>query len=63
MLSTPTLEKLINDVSQYVDSYIRSSIFISPLQSNNDKMIIDSKSMNDSKEHISIKELKFQTKQ
>ena len=27
MLSTPSLEQLVNDVSQYVESYLQSSIF------------------------------------
>ncbi len=59
MLSPPNLEQLVNDVSQYVDSYLQSSIFKCPLPPKDDGMIIESASS----KNISIRELKIQTKQ
>ena len=64
MLSTPSLEQLVNNVSHYVDSYLQSSIFKCPLPpSKDDGMIIETESINDIKKNISIRELKIQTKQ
>lgn len=59
MLSTPSLEQLVNDVSRYVDSYLRSSIFKCPLPPKDEGMIIE----NEAKKNMSIRELKIQTKQ
>jgi hypothetical protein len=59
MLSTPSLEQLVNDVSQYVDSYLQSSIFKCPLPPKDDGMIIETEST----KNISIRELRLQTKQ
>lgn len=63
MLSTPNLEQLVNDVSRYVDSYLRSSIFKSPLPPKDDRMIIESESNDSRKKNISIRDLRIQTKQ
>ncbi|CAF3371539.1 unnamed protein product [Rotaria sp. Silwood1] len=63
MLSTPNLEQLVNDVSRYVDSYLRSSIFKCPLPPKDDRMITESELPNEIKKNISIRELRMQTKQ
>jgi len=63
MLSTPHLEELVNNVSQYVDSYLQSSIFKCPLPPKDDGMITESGTINEIKKNISIKELRIQTKQ
>ncbi len=63
MLSTPSLEQLVNDVSRYVDSYLRSSIFKCPLPPKDEGMVIETESSNEMKKNISIRELKIQTKQ
>jgi hypothetical protein len=63
MLSTPSLEQLVNDVSHYVDSYLQSSIFKCPLPPKDEGMIIESDSTNETKKNISIRELRIQTKQ
>ncbi|CAF5018531.1 unnamed protein product, partial [Rotaria sp. Silwood1] len=63
MLSTPSLEQLVNDVSRYVDSYLRSSIFKCPLLPKDKRMITGSELPNENKKNISIRELKIQTKQ
>jgi hypothetical protein len=63
MLSTPSLEQLVNDVSRYVDSYLQSSIFKCPLPPKDEGMIIESESINEIKKNISIRELRSQTKQ
>lgn len=64
MLSTPSLEQLVNDVSRYVDSYLRSSTFKSPLPpSKEDRMITESEPTNETKKNISVRELRIQTKQ
>ncbi len=63
MLSTPSLEQLFNDVSRYVDSYLRSSTFKSPLPPKDEGMIIETESTDAIKKNISIRELKIQTKQ
>jgi hypothetical protein len=63
MLSTPSLEQLVNDVSRYVDSYLQSSIFKCPLPPKDDGMIIETESINEIKKNISIRELRIQTKQ
>ena len=60
MLSTPSLEQLVNDVSRYVDSYLQSSIFKCPLPPKGEGMIMESESI---RKNISIRELRIQTKQ
>ncbi|CAF1164046.1 unnamed protein product [Adineta steineri] len=63
MLSTPKLEELVNNVSRYVNSYLQSSIFKCPLPPKDDRMIIESGSITETKKNISIRELRLQTKQ
>ncbi|CAF4618494.1 unnamed protein product [Rotaria socialis] len=63
MLSTPSLEQLVNDVSRYVDSYLRSSTFKCPLPPKDDKMMTEFESTNEIKKNTSIRELRIQTKQ
>lgn len=64
MLSTPSLEQLVNDVSRYVDSYLRSSTFKCPLPPKDEGMIIENElTTNEIKKNISIRELRNQTKQ
>ena len=63
MLSTPSLEQLVNDVSRYVNSYVQSSMFKCPLPPKDEGMIIESESNNETKKNLSIRDLKIQTKQ
>ena len=63
MLSTPSLEQLVNDVSRYVNSYVQSSMFKCPLPPKDEGMIIESESNNEIKKNLSIRDLKIQTKQ
>ncbi|CAF1137915.1 unnamed protein product [Rotaria magnacalcarata] len=63
MLSTPSLEQLVSDVSRYVDSYLRSSTFKCPLPPKDDKMMTEFESTNEIKKNTSIRELRIQTKQ
>jgi hypothetical protein len=63
MLSTPSLEQLVNEVSRYVDSYLQSSTFKNPLPPKDEGMIIETESTHEIKKNISIRELKIQTKQ
>lgn len=63
MLSTPSLEQLVNDVSRYVETYLQSSIFKSPLPPKDENMITESDSTDETKKHISIRDLRIQTRQ
>ncbi|CAF4339664.1 unnamed protein product, partial [Rotaria magnacalcarata] len=53
MLSTPSLEQLVSDVSRYVDSYLRSSTFKCPLPPKDDKMMTEFESTNEIKKNTS----------
>ena len=71
MLSTPHLEQLVNSVSRYIDSYVRSSIFkypSPPKEVDEEEKMMTETDVNienklDVNKQISIRELRLITKQ
>lgn len=63
MLSTPKLEELVNQVSQYVNSYMPLTAFKCPYPPKDFGMIVESGATEEAKKAVSIRDLRIQTRQ